>query len=292
MLTISKAISGFLTDASIRCSKTTIVFYKKRLRGLQVAFGDKPVKKLKPKAIAKYLAAANQWPDGSPKAPDTIRSNIVAWEQLQKWLLERKLIKRPITDKIRKPGGRKRDTLPTLEETAALLAVANPDFCLIYRALRLTGARPGELCAAQISDIDHSAGEIVRKEHKTAKKTGKPRRIPIAHDALIAILKESIGERTEGHIFLRKSGRPWTTEAVSTAYRTARVKAGLREGLVLYLARHEHATEIYKQTGDIKAVAMALGHTQLTTAERYTRVDGERLKTNQKLFNENLNKDT
>jgi hypothetical protein len=40
-------------------------------------------------------------------------------------------------------------------------------------------ARTGELWRATIADIDRAANVIVLWEHKTARKTGKPRRIPI-----------------------------------------------------------------------------------------------------------------
>jgi len=197
-------------------------------------------------------------------------------------------LKRPITAKLKKPGGRKRELLPTPEETARLLVHSRPDFSILYRALRLTGARPGELCKALITDIDRRAGEIVLHDHKTAGKTGAPRRIAIGHPTLQELLQTAIADRTEGPIFLDRQGRAWTTARLSASYRRARIKAGLQRGLVLYLARHEHATQIYKATGDLKATADALGHRQLSTTMRYTRIDGETLKKNQKLFDEQL----
>ncbi len=67
--------------------------------------------------------------------------------------------------------------MPTAAETEAILARASPSFRLIYLALRQCGARPGELCRATIADIDRKSNAIVLREHKTARKTGKPRRL-------------------------------------------------------------------------------------------------------------------
>src|SRR5262249_8794346 len=67
----------------------------------------------------------------------------------------------------------------TAAETAAILSQASPQFRLIYLALRQCRARPGELCRATIAEIDRPANVIVLKQHKTARKTGKPRRIRI-----------------------------------------------------------------------------------------------------------------
>lgn len=217
-----------------------------------------------------------------------MRSNIIAWMQLQRWMIEEEILASEITKKFPKPAGRKRELIPTNEETKAIIAKSQPAFVRIFRALRLTGARPGELCSAQISHIDRQSNEIVLSKHKTAKKTGRPRVIAIGHESLIALIAESIGDRTDGPIFLNDRGRAWNTASVGTAFRKARKAAGLRNGLVLYLTRHEHATTLYKLTGDLKTVADALGHAQLTTTMRYTRVDSDQLKKNQKLFNEGL----
>lgn len=263
---------------------------KKRLSSLSRQHGTLSLTALTKDVILSWIANEGIWQcgtrKGESKAPDTIRTTIVAWEQFQRWLIETEQLDHPITSKLKKPGGRKREILPTREETAKLLEHAPEDFKLIYRAMRLTGARPGELCRAEIAHFDCVAGEIVLTQHKTAAKTGKPRRIAVGHPALKEIVNSLIGSRTKGPIFLRANGKPWTTAIFSAKFRELKIKAGLRDGLVLYLARHEHATELYKKTNDIKSVADALGHAQISTTMRYTRVDGEQLKKNQQLFEE------
>lgn len=312
---LADAIDLFLADVAKRAAPATVTHYKKRLSAFRRELGTRllpaateladytaslrsgktPVDagvKLMPNTVTEFLARETVWQSGAKagqkKAPDTVRTTIVAWEQFQRWLLETGRLLDPLTPKMKKPGGRKRDALPTPAETKKLLEKADPDFKTIYRAMRLTGARPSEICKAKICDIDQAAGEIILVEHKTAAKTGKPRRIAIGHPALIEIITAAIGDRVEGPIFLRTDGKPWSPEALSNTYRRLRDAAGLRPDLVLYLARHEHATELYKQLGDLKAVADALGHSQLSTTMRYTRVDGAQLKKNQSRFNEGL----
>ena len=95
--------------------------------------------------------------------------------------------------------------MPTPAETEAILAQASPAFRLIYSALRQCGARPGELCRATIADVDRANRVITLKEHKTARKTGQPRRIPIGRK-LGELLDQAIGDRTEGPVFLSPSG--------------------------------------------------------------------------------------
>lgn len=293
MALLKTFIQDYLTDTTKRCRASTAGHYKKRLSSFLRDLGHLDQSEITAQVIKDHLEQESKWRSGDQigqlKAPDTIRSTVVAWEQLQKWLIENDRISVPITPKkLAKPGGRKRELIPTKEETKALLEKATADFKQIYLALRLTGARPGELCAAHIAQLDRKAGEIVLTQHKTAAKTGKPRRIAVGHASLITILEAAIGTRTEGFIFLRANGRPWKPEMISAAYRVARKAAGLRNGLVPYLARHEHATAIYKTTGDIKAVADLLGHAQISTTMRYTRVDIDQMKNNQQRFDDSL----
>ena len=77
----------------------------------------------------------------------------------------------------------------------------------------------GELASAQIEDIQHSEDHpdvrlIVLRNHKTARKTNKPRRIAIGKQ-LGEIINQAIGDRTSGPIFLSPKGHPWTTQRLS-----------------------------------------------------------------------------
>ncbi len=152
----------------------------------------------------------------------------------------------------------RRDRVPTAAETEAILAKASPAFRLIYSALRQCGARPGELCRATIADVGRANGVITLKEHKTARKTGKPRRIPIGKK-LGELLDQAIGTRTDGPVFLSPAGKAWSVPNLSRTYSRLRNLAGLPRDLVLYLARHECGTKICREKG-IEFARRLLGH--------------------------------
>ena len=212
----------------------------------------------------------------------------MAIERLQTWCVERKVIEAPILDKIEKPCGRQRDRIPTKAEIEAILAIATPEFWLIYQSLRHCGARPNELCRTTVADLrwdeDGERGTIVLEKHKTAKKTGKPRLIPVGK-RLAELIRESLGDRTEGPLFLRPNGKPWTTQTLSSNFRRLRQKAGLPDDLCLYLTRHEHGTVITEKFG-IKAAADALGHSNIQTTMRYAKRDLRGMKDRQDAFGE------
>ena len=85
-------------------------------------------------------------------------------------------------------------------------------------------------------------GRITLAEHKTARKTGKPRVIPIGKN-LGQTLRKAIGDRQPGPIFLSPTGEQWTVGNLSSTQRRLRDAAGLPRDLVLYLARHRFGTE-------------------------------------------------
>src|SRR5262245_24042262 len=136
------------------------------------------------------------------------------------------------------------------------------------------GARPGELCRATIADVDLTNRVITLKEHKTARKTGQPRRIPIGRK-LGSLLDQAIGKRSEGPIFLSPAGRGWSVQNLSRTSRQ-RDNAGLPRDLVLYLARHECGTKICREKG-IEYARRLLGHANISTTQRYMHLDEREL---------------
>ena len=212
---------------------------------------------------------------GAGFSDSTRHHNAVALERLQKFALVHKLLDKPVFGLLEKPRVGRRNRIPTPSETEAILAQASPAFRLIYSALRQCGARPGELCRATIADVDRANRVITLKEHKTARKTGQARRIPIGR-RLAEFLEQAIGDRTEGPVFLAPSGRGWRVENLSRTYSRLRDLAGLPKDLVLYLARHECGTKICREKG-IEYARRLLGHTNISTTQRYMHLDDQEL---------------
>ena len=123
--------------------------------------------------------------------------------------------------------------------------------------------------------LDRTNRVITLKEHKTARKTGQARRIPIGKK-LGELLDQGIGDRTEGPVFLSPSGRAWKVGNLSRTYSRLRDQAGLPKDLVLYLARHECGTKICREKG-IEYARRLLGHTNITTTQRYMHLDEREL---------------
>ena len=268
---IDELIERFLAFCSRHRAPATCGFYRTRLRMFRQTHGGRDFATLSPLDIDEFMALADAGMSDSTK-----HHNAVALERLQKFALDHKLLDKPVFGKLEKPRVGQRDRVPTTAETEAILSLSSSAFRLIYSALRQCGARPGEFCRATIADIDRTTNALVLREHKTARKTGKPRRIPIGQK-LGALLTEDIGNRQAGPIFLSPAGKSWTVPNLSRTYSRLRDDAGLSRDLVLYLpARHECGTKVCREKG-IEFARRLLGHSNISTTQRYMHLDDREL---------------
>ena len=267
---IPELTDKFLAYCSRHRAPSTLEFYRSRLKKFREQYNARDLSSLTPLEIDEHLAAA-----GAGMSDSTRHHNAVALGRLQKFALENGLLDKLVFGKLEKPRVGQRDRVPTPDETATILSRSSPAFRLIFSALRQCGARPGELCRATISDVDRVNCVITLKEHKTARKTGKPRRIPIGQK-LGALLTQAIGERQSGPIFLSPAGKAWTVPNLSRTYSRLRDLAGLPRDLVLYLARHECGTKICGEKG-IEYARRLLGHANISTTQCYMHLDDREL---------------
>jgi integrase len=128
------------------------------------------------------------------------------------------------------------------------------------------------LCRAQISDVDWQTGRITLEEHKTARKTGRPRVIPIGKN-FGQTLQKAIDHRQAGPVFRSPTGAAWTVSNLSSTHWRLRNAGGLPHDLVLYLARHRFGTEALRAGIPLKDVADLMGHVSVTTTEFYLHRD-------------------
>lgn len=280
--TVQDFVKAYLRHVKANMSDSTLNTYTKNLKPFLERFRDQAFAELRPFEIEEYFDEVKKKADGTDKAPDTIRLLMTAFENLQKWAIENKVLAERIAPRMKKPKGRRRERLPNEQERELLMSAASPAFRLVYKALRQSGCRPNEIARATIADlvtVDESK-MIVLTEHKTAKKTGEARRIPVG-EKLGALISVSIGDRTEGPLFQSPRGSAWTAATLSKTFYRLRKRLNLADDLVLYLTRHEHATQVYANTKDIHATARALGHSSIQTTQRYVKDNVEELTMNQ-----------
>ena len=100
-------------------------------------------------------------------------------------------------------------------------------------------------------------------------KGSKTRIVPIADELALQLMSDEPGYLFPG----RMSGH------VSPAYVSRLVSQTLPPGVTCHKLRHRFATRAYRNSGhNLRAVQMLLGHSNISTTQIYTDVDGDDLR--------------
>ena len=193
------------------------------------------------------------WGEATRHNARTVAFRVFSWAEGEGLVAKNPLakLKRP------KPPARKRAM--TDAEFQSLHGAAGASFGDFLLAMRETGARPKELRNLTWAMVGDATW--VLSEHKTAKKTGKPR--VIVPTAAVRQLVEGLRGNGHSHVFLNTRGEPWTLSALTQQVVRLRRSLGLGDDLCLYLARHGYATRALVNGVDPLTVAELMGHTSL-----------------------------
>ena len=144
-----------------------------------------------------------------------------------------------------------------------------------------SGLRLSELTGLDVEDVNLSA-KMVRVRGKG----GKERIVPFnlaAGDAIRKMLADRssdvrpAGRRQRDALFLNLKGRRLTTRSVDRIVRQAARAAAIPQGISPHALRHTFATHLLRAGADLRAIQELLGHSQLSTTQRYTHLDVGRL---------------
>lgn len=147
---------------------------------------------------------------------------------------------------------KRRERFLTITERKQLLTAASPELKRFIRALLLTAARPGEIAAAKVGDLD--AAGLLTLDGKTGRRT-----IPLSPDAL-KHLRQCAGKRDlDAPLVIRDDGQAWTRYYWRDAMQETRKTAGLPDDVVLYNLRHVAISEMLVSGIDPMTVARIAG---------------------------------
>lgn len=148
--------------------------------------------------------------------------------------------------------GRRRERFLTMTERKQLIAAASPALTRLLRAVLLTAARPGELAAATVGDLDPSG--LLTLDGKTGRRV-----VPLSAEAF-KHLKACAGKRDSNEPLLtRIDGNAWSRYDWRDAMTEARTTAGLPDDVVLYNVRHAAISEMVVGGLDLLTVARIAG---------------------------------
>jgi len=147
----------------------------------------------------------------------------------------------------------------------------------ILELLYSTGVRVSELASLNWHDVDRRA-QVVR----VLGKGRKERVVPVGETALAAIEEyrahwPASRRRDMDAVFLNARGTRLTTRSVARIVEHWVAKASTRTHASPHAFRHSFATHLLHAGADLRAIQELLGHATLSTTQRYTHVDFDRL---------------
>ena len=246
------------------------------------AFGHLPLDAIQPRLIDAYVAAKAAPPGqphrsrralGHPLAPATLANHLILLRRILAVALRWGILPKipPIT--VPRPDNHRLDFL-TFDEAARLVDAADPTWQpLLLLALR-TGLRLGELRALRWRDL-HLDRAHLRVEQSLTKagfgtpKSGKPRTVELAPDALHRLRHHPRTPSPHDLVFCRPDGTPLTEQQVYRIVRQAARRAGIHRHVHPHLLRHTFASHCVLRGIPLLAVKEWLGHSSLTVTERY-----------------------
>lgn len=141
-----------------------------------------------------------------------------------------------------------------------------------------SGLRIGEALSLRYGDIrNNSASDTI----VITGKGNKQRAVPI-----LPVIRQAVAEYVEtcpypftdaSPLFLGQRGKALDPAIFQLQLRKLRARINLPESATPHAFRHSFATHLLSAGGDLRSIQELLGHASLSTTQRYTHVDKERL---------------
>ncbi|MDR2841807.1 MAG: tyrosine-type recombinase/integrase [Spirochaetaceae bacterium] len=172
------------------------------------------------------------------------------------------------------------DEMATFVQTAEQAGILwrNRDKALILM-MYSSGLRISELCNLKMSDLDD--------DYTQAKITGKGNKTRFvffsqeAQDALLVYLPERYAKLKQdgGAVFISMRGKTLSSAGARWIIEEYSNLCNLQKNIHPHSLRHSFATHLVNAGCDLRVIQELLGHSSLSTTQRYTHVDLQRLKT-------------
>jgi integrase/recombinase XerC len=170
--------------------------------------------------------------------------------------------------------------LPEVDAAALVEVAGEDDTSLLTRAilemLYATGIRCSELVGLDLDEIDFEARMI-----RVLGKGRKERIVPFggaAHEAVLRYLPVRAKRRPRLQaLLINKNGGRLTDRYVRRLVAARVRQVALRTRVSPHTLRHSFATHLLERGADLRAIQELLGHSSLSTTQRYTHVNAKHL---------------
>jgi integrase/recombinase XerC len=242
---------------------------------------EKNIRDVKLDWIRSFLSS----PDQRNLSSTTLSRKASAIKSFFGWLEKNSLIEQNPTSlldsiKVRKnlPQVPSEDDVSQLLEFQKAIEASFRDRAM-FELMYGCGLRVSEVVKLDWSDIDYIQYQILIRDGKR----NKSRIVPFSDsvkDALTSLQQESKNPKNEGElpVFTNQQGKRMTTRGVHYLLGKLLQKLPRSIHLTPHSFRHGFATHLLNRGADLRSIQEMLGHSNLSTTERYTKVGLSHLK--------------
>ena len=186
------------------------------------------------------------------------------------------LLRKDIFSNIKPPKSEKKiPTVLSKDEIKQLLdAITNDKHKLLVELLYSSGLRVSEAVKMKIDDLN-----LKEKMGKVISGKGKKDRHIILSNNVIGHINNYLKDRKEDSEYLFPSEKSHiTVRMAQKVVNKSAKKAGIKKRVFCHALRSSFATHLLEAGTDIRVIQVLLGHSSISTTERYVKVSTEQLK--------------
>lgn len=264
-----------------RASPNTVLAYRRDLASLLEIVGDKNV-------AAIDIYKLRSWLGGLARthSPASIARKIAAIRTWMRFLVRRGHLEKSVADELAMPKVRR--PLPTfLSPDAAAEVMTAPGDDKARDAAILELLYGSGLRVSELSNLDRTDIDLRNMSARVIGKGNKERIVPIgekckeALDAYLEIRPTLVHPKTRAQdpdaLFLSQRGGRLTVRAVQNIVQKYGALGVGRGDLHPHALRHTCATHLLDGGADLRSIQEILGHSSLSTTQRYTHVSMDHL---------------
>lgn len=257
-------------------SKHTIRAYEGTLTRLQamLAEDDLTLADVTRRELRAFLFQA-----GRGRSPATLARHVSAIKAFYRWALKLGYIDPDPADGLRPPKvGRRLPRFLSIEEASrvceegATASEHSPRDRAVVELLYSSGLRVSEAASLDRADVDLERGIVMVRQGKG----GKERHVPLGSAAAEALRDYFATTPGADPVFLNHRGGRLSTRSMYDIVRRAGEAAGVPR-VHPHALRHSFATHLLDSGADLRAIQEMLGHSSLSTTQRYTHVSVDAL---------------
>ena len=217
----------------------------------------------------------------------SINRCIVSIKQFFKYLLLEDVLQNdPTVDLIAPKMKRSIPDVLSLDDIEKLLAA--PDISTfeglrdsaMLEVLYASGLRVSELVELTLSDLNEEHGYLI-----VYGKGSKERLVPIGQTSLKKIRDylslsrpNLLKSKSSEYLFITRLGSNFTRQGFWKIVKNYSGKVGIKKSISPHTIRHSFATHLLENGADLRTIQVLLGHSDISTTQIYTHVEGKRLK--------------